>query len=75
MGLSPLAHALDIIGATEVVAVSRFAQPAAVAIGLAGGATLRLFAEPLVPPVPSAGIEQLPAMQALLLIGLGHKPW
>ena len=75
MGLSPLAHALEIIGATEVVAVSRFAQPAAVAIGLAGGATLRFGAESLMPAIPSAGIEQLSAMQALLLIGLSHQPW
>ena len=72
MGFAPLAHALDIIGASEVVAVSRFAQPAAVTFGVAGRAALRFGAEPLMPSVPNVGIEQLFTMQALTLIRAGH---
>jgi hypothetical protein len=72
MGFAPLAHALDVCGAPEMVAVSRFAQPAAVTFGLAGGAALRFGAKPLMPSVPKIGIEQLFAMQTLKLIGAGH---
>src|SRR5690349_17465296 len=44
---SPLAHAFDLSGAAEVVALSRFAQPATVTIGLGGRATLWFGAEAL----------------------------
>ena len=52
--------------------VLRFDGPAATTIGSAGLAALRLGTEPLMPAVPNIGIEQLPAMHALTLIGLGH---
>ena len=52
--------------------VLRFDGPAATTIGSAGLAALRLGTEPLMPAVPNIGIEQLPAMHALTLIGLGN---
>ena len=72
MGFAPLAHALDIVGAAEVIAVSRLAQPAAVTFGIAGSAAPRFGAETLMPSVAKVGIEQLFTMQALTLIGAGH---
>jgi hypothetical protein len=75
MGLSPLAHALDICATAEVIAVSRFAQPAAMALKLTGGAALGLGAELLMPAIASVGIEQLFAMQTLTLIRAGHPRW
>jgi hypothetical protein len=55
-----------------VIVVLGFAQPAALAEGLAGGATLRLETELLMPTIAQIGIEQLFAMQTLSLIRLGH---
>jgi len=72
MGFAPLAHALDVCRAPEVIAVSRLAQPAAVTFGIAGGTALRFGAEPLMPSVAKVGIEQLFTMQALTLIRAGH---
>jgi hypothetical protein len=72
MGFAPLPHALDVCRAAEVVAVSRFAQPAAVTFGVAGGAALRFGAEALMPSVPQVGIKQTFAMQTLTLIRAGH---
>jgi len=72
MGFAPLTHALDVGRASEVVAISRLAQPAAVTFGIAGSATLRFGAEPLMPSVAKVGIKQLFTMQALTLIRAGH---
>jgi hypothetical protein len=58
-----------------VIAVLGLAQPAALAGGLAGGATLRLDAKLLMPTIAQIGIEQFFAMQTLSLIRLGHWPW
>ena len=74
MGLSPLAHVLDIFEAAEVMLVLRFAEPTTLAVGLARFAACRLETELLMPSVPSVGVEQLSAMQTLSLIGLGHPP-
>jgi hypothetical protein len=74
MGLSPLAHVLDIFEAAEVMLILRFAEPTTLAVGLARFAACRLEAELLMPSVPSVGVEQLSAMQAFSLIGLGHSP-
>jgi hypothetical protein len=40
MGLSPGSHALDVSGASEVIAVGRFVEPALLARGFAGFAAL-----------------------------------
>jgi hypothetical protein len=72
MGRSPLAHPLHIIGAAEMIAVLWLAQPAAVTFSVTGGATLRLGAKLLVPPIAQIGIKQLFAVQTLLLIRLRH---
>ena len=73
MGLSPLAHALYVICTAEVLPVSRFAQPAALTLTLAGRAALGLGAELLMPSIACVGIEQLFAMQTLMLVRAGHS--
>jgi len=73
MGFAPLAHPLDVRRAAEVMLVLRLTQPAALTLGLTGLATPQLGAEPLMPSVPGAGIEQRPAMQTLPLIELVHR--
>ena len=74
MGFAPLADPIDVFGAAEVVAVLRFAQPAALALGFAGLAALGLAAELLMPAVAKVRIKQLVAMQTLTPIGLSHGP-
>jgi len=73
MVLAPLAHALDIGRAAEVVLVLWFAQPASLAQGLAGSATLGLGTKLLMPPIARIGHEQLFAMQAFAAITEGHR--
>jgi hypothetical protein len=73
MGFSPLANPLHVIGATEMIAVLWLAQPAAVTFSVTGGATFRLGAKLLMPPIAQIGIKQLFAVQTLLLIRLRHR--
>jgi hypothetical protein len=74
MRFAPLTHAFNIGRTTEMIAVARFAQPAAVALGVPGSTALWFGAEALMPCVPQVGIKQLFAMQTLTLIRIGHLP-
>jgi hypothetical protein len=73
MALAPLAHTLDIGRTAEVVSVLWFAQPATLALGLAGLATLGLGTKLLMPPIARIGHEQLFAMQAFAAMMGGHR--
>jgi hypothetical protein len=73
MLLSPIAHALDVRGAAEVIPVLGFAQPETLTLGLAGLAAFGLGTEPLMPTVASVSHEQLPAMQTFTLIRFEHQ--
>ena len=75
MLLSPIAHALDVLGTAEVIPVLGFAQPETLTLGLAGLAAFGLGAEALMPTVASVSHEQLPAMQTFTLIRFEHQPW
>ena len=73
MGLSPLPDSLDVGRAAKDIAVFGFAEPAPLAVGLAGFAAFRFGTKPLVMNVPAVGLEQLAAMEAFALLGLGHR--
>jgi hypothetical protein len=52
-----------------------FAQPLALAAGLAGPAALRLETKLLMPPIAAVRQEQLSAMQTLTMVAFGHNPF
>jgi len=71
MGLAPVPHALGILGAAEVIAIARLAQPAALAGTLAVLAALRLGTINLVMPVSIIRKKELLATTALATRELG----
>jgi len=69
MGLAPLAHTLDVVGASEVAAPEWRAQPAALAGQLPGAAASGFAAVVLVIGVTVIGEEKLAATAALTSLG------
>jgi len=63
VGLSPTLHPLDMLRATEVVAVLILSQPPPLAVGLAMLAAAGLRTVPLAGGIPGIGGEQLLAMK------------
>ena len=75
MGLSPLSHALDVFGASEVIAIVGFIEPSALAVGLAGFAAFGLGAVALTLRIAVAGNEEHLAVLTLTFSrGLSHGP-
>ena len=75
MGLSPLSHALDVLGASEVVAIVGFIEPSALAVGLTGLAALGLGAVALTLRIAVVGNEEHLAVLTLTFSrGLSHGP-
>ena len=73
VGLSPLPHPLDVGRAPEDIPVLGLTEPAPLTVGLTGFAALRFGTKLLVMNVPAVGLEQLFAMEAFTLRGLGHR--
>ena len=75
MGLSPLPHALDVLGALKVVAIFGFVEPSALAVGLAGFAAFGLGAVALTLRIAVVGNEEHLAVLTLAFsLGLFHGP-
>jgi hypothetical protein len=75
MGLAPLADAVDIDRASEVVAVLRLVRPATLAGGLTGLAAFRFGTVFLMPEIAIVGKKKDPAVLALTLAnGTNHGP-
>ena len=66
-------YSFDVGRAAKDIAVFGFAEPAPLAVGLAGFAAFRFGTKPLVMNVPAVGLEQLVAVKTFTLRRLGHR--
>jgi hypothetical protein len=75
MVMSPLLDALDMIGASEVIAIFGFVLPSALAVGLTGFSALGLGTVALVSHVAVVGNEEDLAMLTLAFLDrVSHGP-